>query len=248
MDEEHDLAKILLLEESRSEAEFLQLTLRDDGHEVRSFQRGTQAIRYLENSVVDLLLLDWHVSDISGLDVLGWVRHRIGRELPVLFITQRTHEDELVLALNAGADDYMIKPIRTRELTARVKSLLRRAYPDAEQDEKPLELGRYRIDPGRRIILLDNEFLDLTPKEFDLAVLLFRNMERVIPRDTLIARIWGREPSWVSRSLDTHIHRLRTKLRLGPENGLRLRAVYTHGYRMELASEPVQNLLPPDPP
>ncbi|WP_322014607.1 response regulator transcription factor [Paraburkholderia sp. J12] len=233
------MAIILSLEDDRSQAEFLELTLQDDGHEVRSFQRGAQAIRYLESETVDLLLLDWQVPDISGLDVLGWVRHRIGREMPVLFLTNRTREDELVLALNAGADDYMIKPVRPRELLARVHSLLRRAYPDAGPHGRPLEVGRYRIDLGRRFILLGDETLELTPKEFDLAALLFRNMERVMPRDTLITRIWGREPDKVSRSLDTHIHRLRTKLRLGPENGVRLRAIYTHGYRLELVHDPV---------
>jgi DNA-binding response OmpR family regulator len=236
IEKEYELAKILSLEDDRTQSEYLESTLRDDGHEVQCFQRGAQAIRYLESTTVDLLLLDWNVPDISGLDVLGWVRQRIGRELPVLFLTNRTHEDELVIALNAGADDYMIKPFRPRELLARIHSLLRRAYPDTAQEDRPLEIGRYRIDLNQRVIFLTDEPLELTLKEFELAVLLFMNMERVMPRETLIARIWGREPHKVSRSLDTHIHRLRIKLHLGPDNGVRLRAVYTHGYRLEFAN------------
>jgi two-component system, OmpR family, phosphate regulon response regulator PhoB len=229
--------KILSLEDDRAQSELIQVALSAEGHEVQSVREGSQAIRYLENATADLLVLDWQVSDISGLEVLGWVRERIGRDLPVLFLTNRTREDETIAALNAGADDYMIKPVRRRELVARVNALLRRAYPPVRRHETRLVVGRYVIDLHTRTITLDREVMNLTTKEFDITAVLFRNPGRVMPRDTLVKMIWGRDLDKVSRSLDTHVYRLRHKLRLSPENGLRLRAVYTHGYRLELVTE-----------
>ncbi|KXU82547.1 two-component system response regulator [Paraburkholderia monticola] len=229
--------KILSLEDDHAQSEVIRAVLAAEGHEVQTVREGSEAIRYLENATADLLVLDWQVSDISGLEVLGWVRERIGRKLPVLFLTNRTREDETITALNAGADDYMIKPVRRRELVARVNALLRRAYPPVHRHETLMTVGRYTIDFHARTVSFDDQVMGLTTKEFDVTAVLFRNLGRVMPRDMLVKMIWGRDLDKVSRSLDTHIYRLRNKLRLKPENGLRLRAIYMHGYRLERVTE-----------
>ncbi|QCP54454.1 response regulator transcription factor [Trinickia violacea] len=236
--------EILSLEDDHAQAELIVTSLQAEGHNVWTFSEGRQVIRHLETATVDLLVLDWQVSDISGLDVLGWVRERIGRDLPVLFVTNRSREDEIVTALSAGADDYMIKPVRRRELIARVEALLRRAYPPVNRNETRIAAGAYVVDLLNRIVLRNGEPMDLAPKEFEIAALLFRNLGRTMPREQLVKIIWGRELDKISRSLDTHIYRLRYKLGIGPEHGLRLRAVYTHGYRLERATYDEDDLRP----
>src|SRR5579871_3454204 len=183
--------KILSLEDDHAQSELIQIVLSAEGHEVQTVREGSQAIRYLESATADLLILDWQVSDISGLEVLGWVRERIGRKLPVLFLTNRTREDETITALNAGADDYMIKPVRRRELVARVNALLRRAYPPVHRHETLMTVGRYTIDFHARTVSFDEQVMGLTTKEFDVTAVLFRNLGRVMPRDMLVKMIWG---------------------------------------------------------
>ncbi|MGV2293293.1 response regulator transcription factor [Trinickia sp. YCB016] len=229
--------EILSLEDDRVQAELIVTSLQAEGYNARSFSEGRQVIRHLETATADLLILDWQVSDISGLEVLGWVRERLGRELPVLFLTNKTREDEIVTALSAGADDYMVKPVRRRELAARVEALLRRAYPSVKRNETRIVAGAYVVDLLNRSVLRNDVLMDLTPKEFEIAALLFRNLGRIMPREQLVKIIWGRELDKISRSLDTHIYRLRNKLGIGPEHGVRLRAVYTHGYRLERATD-----------
>ncbi|WP_269504774.1 response regulator transcription factor [Burkholderia sp. IMCC1007] len=126
----------------------------------------------------------------------------------------------------------MVKPINQSELLARANALLRRAYHGGGRHDA-LRLGCYLIDTRTRTVLLHGAPIKLTPREFDLAVLLFRNPDRIMPRDALIRSLWGRDMAGVSRSLDTHIYRLRMKLALQPSNGVRLSAVYTLGYRLE---------------
>lgn len=226
---------VLYLEDDPAHVELVASILETTGYRLHAVSNGNQAIRHLESSVVDLLILDWQVPGMSGFEVLQWTRERIGGRLPILFLTNRTRDDEMFSAINAGADDYMVKPINRFELLARINALLRRAYHGSGGRHDALNLGSYRIDTKTRTVLLNGTPVKLTPREFDLAVLLFRNPGRIMPRDALIRSLWGRDMAGVSRSLDTHIYRLRTKLALQPSNGVRLSAVYTLGYRLEAA-------------
>ena len=173
---------------------------------------------------------------LEGADVLRWVREKLPAVLPVLFMTSRSGEDDIVAGLAAGADDYMIKPIRRGELVARVQALLRRAYPSQTAIEQ-IQFSQYIFEPRTGRLTVDGEPAELTQKEFDLALLLFRNLGRPLSRAYILEAVWLRDIEIPSRTMDTHISRVRTKLKLRPENGFRLAPVYSYGYRLEQLSD-----------
>lgn len=228
---------IASLEDDLVQAEFISQTLTESGFQCQSFNTGRSLLSALAKPHhFDLLILDWEVPDVSGLDVLRWVRSNLGQAIPILFVTSRTAEEDLVTGLQAGADDYMGKPIRKGELTARVNALLRRIAPGAHQEEN-FQFGRYHVYPEQGRIELDRQAVTLAPKEYELALLLFRNPGRLFSRDVLSSAVWNREIPATSRTLDTHLSNIRRKLELRPENGVRLTASYALGYRLELLSE-----------
>jgi DNA-binding response OmpR family regulator len=151
---------------------------------------------------------------------------------PCCFLTTSSGEDDIVAGLDAGADDYMIKPLRRGELVARVQALLRRAYP-AQNGAEQLQFGQYLFEtrPGR--LLMEGTVLDVTQKEFALALLFFRNIGRPLSRAYIHEAVWVKESAVPSRTMDTHVSRVRNKLALKPENGYRLVPVYSYGYRLE---------------
>ena len=151
-------------------------------------------------------------------------------------MTHRQEERDIVEGLASGADDFMVKPVRIGELNARVAALLRRAYPD--NAASVLEFGRYRFLPETRAIEMDGVPVELKNREYDLALFLFQNMGRLLSRDHLKEIVWGQVADVMSRSLDTHISRLRTLLDLRPANGFIVTAVYGVGYRFEAVEAP----------
>jgi len=183
----------------------------------------------------DLFLLDWHVPDLSGADVLKWLRETQKSEIPVLFATSRDLEEDIVAALSAGADDYMIKPVRRLELLARVEALLRRSRPKAAESDV-FELPPYHVNLADRSIKLDGVGVEMTDKEYELTLFLFRNLGRLLSRGHISESVWGRSGDVQSRTVDTHISRIRKKLDFGPARGLRLTPIYNFGYRLERLS------------
>lgn len=179
-----------------------------------------------------MLVLDWQVPDLSGPEVLHWVRDKLPKTIPVLFITSRSGEDDIVEGLAAGADDYMIKPIRRSELVARVQALLRRAYPIQNSSEQ-IVFNDYLFETRSGRLTLAGKPIEITQKEFDLALLFFRNMGRPLSRAYILEAVWSRDVDIPSRTMDTHVSRVRSKLQLRPENGYRLAPVYSYGYRLE---------------
>lgn len=225
--------RIASLEDEPAQAAWIHRIVTDAGHTCVSFGSGRDLLLALRDDHFDLLLLDWQVPDMSGHDMLLWTRANLDRHVPVMFLTCRQAEEDIVEALTAGADDYMVKPIRPRELLARMQSLVRRIAPDPAETGAPLVLGGYVFDIGARTVAHHGRAIGLTPKEFDLALLLFRNEGRIVARNHIVAAVWGREVSPLSRTIDTHMSRVRSKLALRLENGMRLTPIYTHGYRLE---------------
>lgn len=225
--------RIASLEDDVAQANLINNCLTHAGYSCTTFHTGKSLLTALaKTDDFDLLILDWEVPDVSGLDVLHWIRDNQGYALPVLFLTSRTDEVDLVMGLQAGADDYMTKPIREQELLARIQALLRRMNPITQSNE-PFSFGVYDIDPVNNIIQLHGQTITLAPKEYELALLLFRNPGRLFSRDVLSTAVWNREIPATSRTLDTHLSNIRRKLQLRPENGVRLNASYALGYRLE---------------
>ena len=156
----------------------------------------------------------------------------------------RDDETDIVTALEAGADDYMIKPVKQMEMLARINALGRRSL--AQDDQKQiLEVPPFTLDPVARTVERNGDNIEMTYKEFDLAMFLFRNIGRIMSRGHILENVWGRNPDINTRTVDTHISRLRNKLGLNKENGWKLSAIYQHGYRLEkLDSHGVQEVNP----
>ena len=223
--------RIAILEDDTDQLALLQRWLVQDGHDVHGYLTGRETMMRATRESFDLFILDLQVPDVSGTEVLQWLRTNVSKKVPILFVTVRDSEQDIVFALEHGADDYMIKPARQQELLARVHALLRRAYP-CEEDKQP-SFPPFQIDTQRGEIRRDGAKIELTPKEFDLAVVLFRNMGRLMSRDHLQEAVWGRSGDLATRTVDTHVSQMRKKLDLRLETGFRVVPVYNYGYRLE---------------
>lgn len=227
--------RVLVLEDDAVQGDALISLLKQAGHEPVLFVRGDDAINALRADSFDLALLDWQTPGASGREVLSWIREQLLQPIPVIFVSQRDDETSIVDALMSGADDYLTKPIRSAELLARIATVARRqpsAFPDTVQPV--LRAGALMLDRFEHMATMDGETIDLTQKEFELAWFLLRNLSRLVPREQVLQEVWGIDDSQGSRTLDTHVSRLRRKLKLVPEKGFRLISIYNYGYRLEL--------------
>jgi DNA-binding response OmpR family regulator len=227
--------RIAILDDDSNLLELACTILNAAGHTCHPFLSGKEMLHQLRRESYDMLILDWQVPDLSGTEVLHWVREKLPAALPVLFMTSRSGEDDIIAGLAAGADDYMIKPIRRGELVARVQALLRRAYPSQSTPEI-IQFGIYKFESRSGRASMNNVPVEMTQKEFDLALLLFNNLGRPLSRAYILEAVWSRDIEIPSRTMDTHISRVRSKLTLRPENGYRLAPVYSYGYRLEQIS------------
>jgi DNA-binding response OmpR family regulator len=229
--------RIAILEDDPALAEQVAGALTVHGHSCHQFRTGAAFITALKRDTFDLLVLDWNLPDTSGVDVLAWVREHLEAAPPVLFVTSRGEETDIVHALDLGADDYVVKPIKVAELLARVGALLRRSFPAQNADVQTF--GAHRFDLKGNRVFIDETEVPVTQKEFDLSLLLFQNLNRPLSRAYLLEKIWGVHPDLMTRTLDAHVSRIRTKLHLRPDAGYRLATVYSYGYRLEkLDGEP----------
>lgn len=220
--------QVSLLEDDPAQAQMLKGWLEGAGHDVVHFDRGARLVESLERGRYDLMILDWEVPDVSGLDVLQDVRSQVRWHVPVLFVTQRDAEADIVRALEAGADDYMVKSISRAEFLARVAALGRRL------GSEPLELvaGPYcfRLETGEAT--LDGQPVTLTARDFQLACYLFRHIGKLLSREQLLKDIWHVQ-GVSTRTVDVHVSRVRKRLKIGPATGFLIKTIYQHGYRLE---------------
>lgn len=223
--------RIAVLEDDDSQRDWMNSFLMALGHVCHAYPSAQGLMRDLRRESFDLLVMDWNLPDMSGLEVVRWVRANLSSRVPVLFVTSHVDEADLVEALKAGVDDYMTKPVRVPELMARLHALLRRAYP--QQTGETLVVGDYTFDQGAKTLTMRGVPVDLKHREYELAYLLFSRLGELLSRKYLQESVWGGQADVVSRTLDTHVSRLRVKLDLRPENGYRLSSVYSLGYRLE---------------
>jgi DNA-binding response OmpR family regulator len=203
------------------------------GHNCQTFPLAKALVTALRRDTFDLLVVDWNLPDMSGLETIAWARENLDTPPPVLLLTSRSAEEDVVEGLNAGADDYVVKPVQPAVLLARVNALIRRAYP-GKPAERIETFGDYSFDTQSETVTIDGQAGPaMTSKEFSLALLLFRNTHRALSRAHILEGVWGRNPDLPTRTLDMHISRIRSKLNLRPENGFRLAPVYSYGYRLE---------------
>ncbi|GJM08778.1 MAG: DNA-binding response regulator [Lysobacteraceae bacterium] len=226
------MVRIGLLEDDEDQSRLIELWLEEAGIRCQSWSSGWQFVRAMPDQGFDMLILDWMVPDMSGIEVLRWVRRNLDWSLPIIFATARDQEGDIVEALSAGADDYMVKPIKQHELIARVSAVARRAGLGVEKDGE-VSLDPYRVDLKTREVYKNDELLVLTKREFELAAYLFENHGRVLSRAQLLREVWGLNDTVNTRTVDTHMSRVRAKLGLTPEEGWRLSSVYHYGYRLE---------------
>lgn len=227
--------RIAVLDDDFIVLELLEATIERMGHICHPFLTGNSLLQALRRESFDLLIVDWHLPDAEGPTVVRTVRTITGPQMPILFITRRQDEQDIVEALASGADDFMTKPVRLGELTARLVALLRRAYPDASGGG--LVFGPYQFHEETRTVELDGETLELTDREYLLALCMFQNAGRLLSREHLREMVWNQIHDVPSRTIDTHVSRLRSKLRFGLGASYTVTAVYGVGYRLEAVAK-----------
>ena len=230
--------RIVLLEDEQDQADLVKLWLEESGHVVQHFTSAKALLKEITKDSYDLVILDWVLPEMSGIEVLRWLRKNLDWHIPILFTTGRESEEDIVYALESGADDYMVKPLRMMEMMARIKVLGKRSGGYNTGKEK-FEALPYVLDPVQQTISRNGDLVEMTNKEFDLALFLFRNTGRILSRGHILEAVWGRSPDINTRTVDTHISRLRNKLQFNQEEGWRLSAVYQHGYRLENLNQTV---------
>lgn len=204
----------------------------DGGHVCHAYE-GARALKSaLREESFDLLLLDWNLPESSGLELLDWARQNLNPCPPVIIVTNRTDSDDIVTALHAGADDYIVKPYDRNVLLARIEALLRRSYPGPAVEDRETISG-VTFDHIHRIVTRNGRKVPLAAKQFGVALTFFRNIGRPLSRAYLLEAVWGRNPDLPSRTLDVHVSKVRTLLDLRPEAGFRLLPVHGFGYRLE---------------
>lgn len=225
--------RIAILEDDADQAELTKLWLTDADHTVDCYGDAAGFLRAVRRDSFDLYVLDWMLPDLSGIEVLKKLRTDMDDYTPVVIVTARDEEQSIVRGLEAGADDYLVKPVRQAELVARVAAVLRRVSGN-KPDEEALDVKPYTLSLASNTISLDGDKINLTHREFELAQFFFRNAGKMISRNHMLESIWGIENKSVStRTVDTHVSRLRKKLKLKEQNGWVLSSIYQHGYRLE---------------
>ena len=230
--------KVLVAEDEESFVEALDIGLAREGFDVTVARDGNDALALFEEVEPDLVLLDIMLPKISGIDVCRAIRAR--SKVPIIMVTAKGTEIDTVVGLEVGADDYVTKPFRLRELVARMRAVLRRAVheqrgsDDGGPEHAVIEVGEVRVDSDRHRVYVRGAEVMLRRKEFELLLLLIENAGRVLTRDTLIDRVWGSDYVGDTKTLDVHVKRLRSHIELDPSAPTILTTVRGVGYRFEV--------------
>jgi two-component system, OmpR family, response regulator RegX3 len=226
--------KVLIVEDEESFIDALTVGLEREGFEVSIARDGQQGLAAFDAGNFDVVLLDLMLPKMSGLDVTRSIRG--SSNVPIIIVSAKGEEVDMVLMLEIGADDYVTKPYRLRELVARIRAVLRRRGESEEaHSDDVISMGNIRLDIDARRLFVDDEEIKLRKKEFALLRLLLENPGRVLTREVLIDRVWGSDYVGDTKTLDVHIKRLRTLIEKEPKNPTHISTVRGVGYRYEVA-------------
>lgn len=225
------MTRILIVEDEPSLSEPLAFLLEKEGYETEIAADGLAALSEFDRAGADLVLLDLMLPGLSGTEVCRELRARSG--VPIIMLTAKDSEIDIVVGLELGADDYVTKPYSTRELLARIRAVLRRRVETEEDSAAILEAGTVRMDVERHTVTVDGVTTALPLKEFELLELLLRNSGRVLTRGQLIDRVWGADYFGDTKTLDVHIKRIRSRIEKVPSEPTMLVTVRGLGYRFE---------------
>lgn len=216
--------KILIVEDEMAISDLIKIGLETSGYRCEVACDGEIAANMLENNTYDLILLDIMLPKISGYELLEYIKQIA--DIPIIFITAKAQTKDIIKGLKIGADDYIKKPFETEELLARVEAVLRR-YNKVNEN---IQIGNVTINEEARTVKIENKKIELTPKEFELLVLLVKNKNIALYRSAIFEKVWGEDLEFETRTLDLHIQRLRKKL--GWKD--KIKTVYKIGYMLEV--------------
>jgi DNA-binding response OmpR family regulator len=222
--------RMLLVEDDVAVQRVLTLALREEGFDVTVASNGADALEHLARDAVDVVLLDLMLPDVDGLEVCRKVRQT--SDVPLIIVTARSDSHDVVAGLEAGADDYVVKPFVAKVLAARVRALLRRAGTSGEAEPSAITIGSLEIRPAEALVLRDGEAVALTRTEFQLLVELAHRLGEVVSRADLLQRVWGYDYLGDGRLVDVHVRRLRGKVERDPSNPRHLLTVRGLGYKL----------------
>lgn len=225
------MTKILIVEDEPSLSEPLAYLLGREGYDTVVVDDGLVAVAEFDRSGADLILLDLMLPGLSGTEVCREIRSR--SNVPIIMLTAKDSEIDIVVGLELGADDYVTKPYSTRELLARIRSVMRRRIDETDDLDSILESGTVRMDLERHTVMVNGVLTAMPLKEFELLELLLRNAGRVLTRGQLIDRVWGADYFGDTKTLDVHIKRIRSKIEASPSEPTMLVTVRGLGYRFE---------------
>jgi len=203
--------RILIVDDEEDLCEILQYNLGNEGYITEVVHSAEEALK-LQLAGFDLILLDVMMGAMSGFKFADKLRKEMALNIPIIFLTARDTENDILTGFSLGADDYMAKPFSINELTARVKAVLKRAKTEKIKESPVIRFGDLELDTARKRLIINNQKVELTKKEFEILRLLLENQTRVFSRDEVLTNVWGKDVIVTERTVDVNITRLRTKL------------------------------------
>lgn len=221
---------LLLVEDDKTILDGLKFCLTKENFDIKTAPNGREALKELDNNKIDLLILDINLPDINGIELYKKIKNT--KDIPTIFLTANDLETTVVEALDTGADDYITKPFKTRELISRINSVLRRVYK--KESSNKLEIKNIKINLNEATVYKDNEKIFLTALEYKILLILFMHPGRVFTRESILAEIWDTEEEYVNdNTLTVYIKRIREKLEDDPTNPKIIMTVRGLGYKVD---------------
>jgi DNA-binding response OmpR family regulator len=231
---------ILVVDDEKTIREVVRRYLELEDYQVIEADNGIEALKILQEEAPDLLILDIMLPGLDGLSITRRLRNtqdegmwRVDGDVPIIFLTARTHEQDRINGFEVGADDYVVKPFSPRELVVRVKAVLRRSQGAQTDDEQPIQMGHLYLDPRSRTTRVHEAIVALTAKEFDLLWFFVRHPRQVFSRQQLLDNVWGYEFYGDESTVTVHVRRLREKIEPDPAKPIHIQTVWGIGYKFD---------------